>query len=271
MMNNEMEVKTIFSLDYSYVPFINESKLNIRENRKVYKEDIIYDDENKIYSPISGVVHDFGEINTFNGTSQVVIIENDFKDSLESKNICLHDIYEAKSEDIKNVWKPKCSKIYLNLVPNSLNDLKDEYILIDNINIILKTLDLLDQTYPDISVSILLSKKQIKVYQLLFANIGTYPNIEMEFDSSDDACLLSTYEVLDIYNNIKKCNKRDYIYLTFINDKDFMIIKTKKYTNLKDLLSELDINATGAIINEKIKLSGTNFLLDESINVVNVN
>jgi len=73
-----------------------------------------------------------------------------------------------------------------------------------------------------------------------------------------------------IYNDIKNCNKRDYIYLTLINNQESSVIKTKKNSNLKDLLETLEISSTHAIINDNLKLTGVNFLLDENVYKIHV-
>lgn len=268
----ENKITEILTVDYVFIPYQSEKDINIREDGIVYKDDVIILNDNiKEYSPISGIFNSLGEINTTQGIKKVIIIENNFKDSVEKKKISKLDIYELKSDTIKKIWKPKSSELYLKLEFKDNYDLKDEFILNDNISKILQTLDILDQTYPAISVKIALNKNNLRVYQKLFSYLGTYPNIIVELNTNNlEGEVLNLYEVLDIYNDLKNCNKRDYIYFTIILKDEFKIIKTKKHSNLRDILESLNINSTTILINEKLKLSGVNFLLDESVYKISI-
>lgn len=262
----ESKVKELLSVDYIFIPYNTENNVHLRESKLVYKEDLIVNETKKIYSPVSGVFKGAGEINSVKGERKVVIIENDFKDTLEKRNISVNDIYDLKEDIVKQTWKPKSSEVYLKIDNKDSFDLKDEFLLKDHMNIVLKTLDIIDQSYPDIEVKIALDKSNIGVYQAIFSYLGTYPNIRVEFGLiPEESTILTLYDVIDIYNELKKCNIRDYIYLTLKKHDTFEILKTKRNANLKDLLEELNIPTNNVLINGKIKLSGTNFLLDEDV------
>ncbi|MCI8330785.1 MAG: hypothetical protein HFE04_01650 [Bacilli bacterium] len=269
----ETKTKEVLNVDYIYIPYENKKDVTIRENKIIYKNDTIIENlDKKEYSPVSGIFNGIGEINTTTGPKNVIIIENDFKDTVEKKKISIEDIYKLKSETIKKIWKPKSSEITLEIKSIDTEDLKDEFILKDNMSIILQTLDILNQTYPDIEIKISLEKNNIRIYQALFSYLGTYPNITVEFGKPHiESTKLTTYDVIDIYNELKNCNIRDYIYITLIKNQEFDVIKTKKNTNLKDLLETLDINANKATINGNIKLSGINFLINEEVYKININ
>ncbi len=269
----ETKTKEVLNVDYIYIPYENKKDVTIRENKIIYKNDTIIENlDKKEYSPVSGIFNGIGEINTTTGPKNVIIIENDFKDTVEKKKISIEDIYKLKNEAIKKIWKPKSSEITLEIKSIDTEDLKDEFILKDNMSIILQTLDILNQTYPDIEIKISLEKNNIRIYQALFSYLGTYPNITVEFGKPHiESTKLTTYDVIDIYNELKNCNIRDYIYITLIKNEEFDVIKTKKNTNLKDLLETLDINANKATINGNIKLSGINFLINEEVYKININ
>ncbi len=268
----ETKTNEIYTLDYIFIPFANQNDVKLRENKIIYKDDIIVNSESKKeHSPVSGLFNGVGEINSVNGITNVIIIENDFKDTVEKKKTSIDDIYKLKSDIIKKIWKPKTSEITLEIKKRDNNDFRDEFILNDNMNIILQTLDIIDQTYPDIEIKISIDKSNLKVYQSLFSYLGTYPNIIVDFNApSQESTVLNIYEIIDIYNDIKNCNKRDYIYLTLINNQESSVIKTKKNSNLKDLLETLEISSTHAIINDNLKLTGVNFLLDENVYKIHV-
>lgn len=267
------KTKEALTVDYIFIPFSNQNDIEINEGSSIYKDQIIIKTmEKEEHSPVSGLFNGIGEINSVSGPKNVIIIENDFKDSKEKKKISINDIYELKSDVIKKIWKPKTSTIYLKIDSKDSYDLKDEFILNDNMNIILKTLDILDQTYPDITFKISLDKSNIRVYQSLFSYLGTYPNITVEFNKvPSESTILSLYDVIDIYNKLKNCSKRDFVYITLINNQEFDVIKTKRNTNLKNLLETLEINATKATINDTLKLSGINFLINEEVYKININ
>lgn len=268
----ELEAKEILTVDYCFIPFINKNEVILREDKTVYKDDLIVNnDYKKEYSPVSGLFNGVVEITSVDGPKNVIIIENNFKDQVEKKKISIEDIYKLKSDTIGKIWKPKSSEIILEIKKQDNDDLRDEFLLNDHMNEILQTLDILDQTYPDIEVSILLDKSNIRVYQSLFSYLGTYPNIKIDFNKSNhDGTILTLYETIDIYNELKNTNTRDYIYLTLVTNNEFNVIKTKRNSNLKDLLESLSINPSNIIINGNMKLSGTNFLLNESIYKINI-
>ncbi len=270
---SENEVNIIYTVDYIYIPYNNSDELNINEDKKVYKDKqiSIFNGE-KIYSPVSGMLYGLSELNSYNGPLNVLVIENDFKDKVDKKIISIEDIYKAKVENIKRAYLPKSKK--LSLYINSINnyDLKDEYILEENINIVLETLDLISLTYPNLKVVIKIDKRNTRIYQKLFTFLGTYPNIGVEFiTNKEEEDILSLYNIIDIYTSLKKCRKRDYVYFTLIHSKNISVIKTKRYSNLDEILKVLGITANEVIINLKRKFTNTNILLDDNIDIININ
>lgn len=271
---NELEINSFLTCDYIYIPYDDKDKINLRNTGMIYKGDHISDFKNKKqYSPVSGKAYGLSTINTLDGNLNVLIIENDFKDKTYKKPISIKDIYELEKSKILELTEGVGLKNNLTLVLtyDYDYDIKDEYLLKDNIKEVLETLNIIDQTYENLTVKIRLNKRDIMSYQTLFSYLGTYPNIEIEFNKTDEneTCIF-IYDVLNIYDNLKNKIKRDYIYVSVKNNSNITIVKTKRNSNLKDLLVHLNIMSTKILINEKLKIESANFLLDENIKTVNI-
>lgn len=271
---NELEINSFLTCDYIYLPYDNKDEINLRSTGMIYKNDHMSNYKNKKqYSPVSGKAYGLSSINTINGNINVLIIENDFKDKTFKKLISVKDIYELEKKKILELTENigVANNLTLVLSYNNDFDIKDEYLLKDNIKEILETLNIIDQNYEGLTVKIRLNKRDILSYQTLFSYLGTYPNIEIEFNKTDDnETCISIYDVLDIYNKLKNRNFRDYIYLSVKSNSNITVVKTKRNSNLKDLLVHLNIMSTNILINEKLKIENANFLLDENIKTVNI-
>jgi hypothetical protein len=272
---NELEVDSFLTSDYIYIPFDDKEKISFRSNGVVYKNDLISEHKGKNeFSPVSGKAFGYGQINSTVGMKNVLVIENDFKDKVQKKLISNRDIYDISETTLKELTfrYVKCKNLVLVIPYDDGYDVSGEYLLKDNIIEVLETLNLIDQTYDDLNVKIRLDKRDVISYQTLFSYLGTYPNIEVLFQSnSEEETVVSLYDVIDIYDRLKNRNFRDYIYLSVVYDNKITVVKTKKNSNLKDLLMHLSIMSTKIVINNKIKIENGNFMLDESVKVVNIN
>ena len=266
------ELKTILTVDYVFIPYEDRTDLILREDRLVYKDMLVSTYKGKkIYSPVSGRIYGLSEINTLNGPVNVLIIENDFKDKVEKRIISVEDIYKLKPDAIKKSFSPTTNTLDVYINDINTYDLKNEYILDEHINKILETLDLIDITYPNLKVNIKLDKRNIKIYQKLFSYIGTYPNIELSFLRPNEGLDgLDLYDIIDLYYELKKSRKRDYIYFTLTYGKNIYVIKTKRYSNLNEILKLFSIESKEIIINRKVKFTNSNILLDDTISTINV-
>ena len=89
----ELEVENNYLFDYIYIPFDNEYDLSL-ENEYVYKNDLIVKSKN-IYSPISGRIYGKTDMFFYDSQSEVLVIENDFKDLINKSYIRNKDIYNV--------------------------------------------------------------------------------------------------------------------------------------------------------------------------------
>ncbi len=275
-MKSSQELNIFLTNDYIYIPYEDKNKLNLRNNNMIYKNDEIGEYfGKKQYSPVSGKAYGLSSIYSFNGPKNVLIIENDFIDKTHSKIISNKDIYDLEESYIIEKTRylvGETKYLVLEIIYDDKYDIKDEYLLKDNIKEILETLNIIDNTYNDITVSIRLDKRDIISYQTIFSYLGTYPNIEVEFKgiTHENEKTITIYDVIDVYDLLKNRNKRDYIYVTIISNNTLNIIKTKRNSNLKDILEYLNLMSTKILINGELQIENGNFLLDETIRTVNI-
>ena len=265
------ELNEFLLSDYVYLPYINKEELSLRSDRQIFKgSSISSNKDNNKYSPVSGVIYGLSEISSLEGLKKVLIIENDFRDKEEIKRISNKDIYKINKDAAKNILKIDNDIIALRIYKSSSEDKRDAFILKDNVKNILETLNLIDILYPNVKVKIVMDKKDLTSYQTLFSYIGTYPNIDIEFNTKKQYKYYSLYEIIDMYNSLKNSTIRDYIYFTMIYEKKSFVIKCKMYTNLSEVLNYLEILPKKIIVNGKTVLQSPHFLLEENIFLINI-
>lgn len=259
-MNEDIFVSVMTS-EFIYIPYSNKTDLSIK-NLMVKKNELINVKDN-IYSPVSGKAYAYTEIPSLNGNAKSLIIENDFLDTMDN-TFQVENIYKIDKDKIKSIVG-NINSFTLKISFENKYDLKDYYILKDNVLNVLETLNLISETY-DMDVSILINKKDTRTYQLLFNYMGTYPNINIIFSTKGET--KSIYDVIDIFNIIKNKANRDYIYFTLINKNTLNVVKAKRYSNLKDVLVELKIVTSNLVVNNTMHLDNPNFLIDDNISLV---
>ena len=259
-MNEDIFVSVMTS-EFIYIPYSNKTDLSIK-NLMVKKNELINVKDN-IYSPVSGKAYAYTEIPSLNGNAKSLIIENDFLDTMDN-TFQVENIYKIDKDKIKSIVG-NINSFTLKISFENKYDLKDYYILKDNVLNVLETLNLISEIY-DMDVSILINKKDTRTYQLLFNYMGTYPNINIIFSTKGET--KSIYDVIDIFNIIKNKASRDYIYFTLINKNTLNVVKAKRYSNLKDVLVELKIVTSNLVINNIKQLDNPNFLIDDNISLV---
>ena len=259
-MNEDIFVSVMTS-EVSYRPYKEKTDLSIK-NLMVKKNELINVKDN-IYSPVSGKAYAYTEIPSLNGNAKSLIIENDFLDTMDN-TFQVENIYKIDKDKIKSIVG-NINSFTLKISFENKYDLKDYYILKDNVLNVLETLNLISETY-DMDVSILINKKDTRTYQLLFNYMGTYPNINIIFNTKAET--KSIYDVIDIFNIIKNKASRDYIYFILINKNTLNVVKAKRYSNLKDVLVELKIVTSNLVVNNTKQLDNPNFLIADNISSV---
>ena len=103
--------------DYVYIPILDGYRIDVEENSKVYKEDILLTnkDDLHIYSPISGkVIGKTSSLLLKNKQVTCLVIENDFKESVrKNKGVVRYISDYSKSELIDLIKTYQASKVNL--------------------------------------------------------------------------------------------------------------------------------------------------------------
>ncbi len=261
-----LKVENNLICDYVYVPIGSANNLILESNSDIYKESQVASYKGEvIYSPVSGKVYGITEVNTTKGSECALVIINDFKDRTLKRVVSRSDIYKVDRNTLDKItYKMKSEKVINLVIPNIYNHTK---LLQDNVSVILETLNLINEKY-DKDINIILSKSDVLSYQTLFSYIGAYPNITISFNNLNGV-LLTIYDVIDLYNEIKGRKKRDYVYVTLFYNKLIKIVKVKKYSSLQEVLQNNGISGSSVVVNKKIKVDGI-FILDESVNFVSI-
>lgn len=270
MKNIEVnELKEFLTCDYIFLPYTNKEELNINEDGTLYKCDEI---SKGVISPVSGLVIGTTKMYDLTGTSDVLVIENDFKDKVKHRKPAVKDIYSLSDNEIKKNIRISKNVFAVKIEKRSKTDMRDAFLLKDYTRELLETLNLIDNAYKEIKVKIILDRNDFTSYQTLFNYIGTYPNIEIEFSSNKirDYEEVSVLKLLDIYYKIKNSVNRDFIYLTVETQKKVDVVKVKKYSNLKEVLQFLEILPKKIIVNSEKNLTNDNLLLDDRIYLITV-
>ena len=152
-MNEDIFVSVMTS-EFIYIPYNDKTDLSIK-NLMVKKNELINVKDN-IYSPVSGKAYAYTEIPSLNGNAKSLIIENDFLDTMDN-TFQVENIYKIDKDKIKSVVG-NINSFTLKISFENKYDLKDYYILKDNVLNVLETLNLISETY-DMDVSILINKK----------------------------------------------------------------------------------------------------------------
>ena len=254
------DMKEYQTPDFIYIPINSREEVNL-SSKTVYKNDEIV--PSKI-SPVSGKATAFAKIMTLNGLKETLVIENDFKDKRKKINVAVKDIYKLNKNAIKEVVGVKENNLEIEISNKNEYDIRDRYILKEYVREILETINLIDQTYDNLKVSILMNKEDYETYEFLFNYMGTYPKIDIIFKSNTDN-KMSLYDVLDIYYKLKNSIERDYIYVSIRYKNVCEVLKTRRYTNLREIIMPLNINFKSIIINDYVESSESNYLLDDNI------
>ena len=295
-------INDIMTPNYIYLPYKNGS-LNIKNGEYIYKEDEIINNENKIFSPVSGNILGLTTINK----KQYIVIENDYKEKTRVRKGSKKYINKYTKEELLNLINEY--KVLDNFDINSkvlvISGL-DEYIEEVTYNTLIKeyTLEILDTI--DALIDIMNIKKCFlavnsndnELVNILFNNMGTYPKIDLKLFNNNHYIsnksflinkltnyknkkynleYLTIKDVVYMYNLLKKNRYTCETYITLTGDllNYKKVLKVKMGSNIKDILDEFEIkNKDNVIINgllNGIHLKNTNYIIDRNIRSIFIN
>jgi electron transport complex protein RnfC len=225
------QIKEYLNPDYIYIPYPENSILNIKNNEEIFKNSVILENnQQKIYSPISGTVIGLCENIVDNKKIKTIVIENNFKESLKKITPYQKDFNKITKEELKeklnllNIYKDNLDgKI---MIVNGMDYEPYEetisYLIKEHTEQILESIDALINILKLDKCYLAIKDNDSANVQTLLNNVGTYPNIELkllpdiypigykdllikELASLDENVIYFTAEdIYNIYNALKK-------------------------------------------------------------------
>ena len=224
---------------YVFIPVRKGNKLKVSDNSYVYKNDIILFDEHgkSIHSSISGKVLGVKDMLYINDeVIPSVVIENDFKENIRMRksakkylSFYTKKAFEELLEDNSLYYKGKFivdkfineeDTLLINGVELEPYFGNNYFLLIENYNAILETIDLISDIYKFKKIILVMKNIDSEIIDKFINQMGTYPNIELRLVDDEyplgldrmlkrelkiDSCTtLSIEEIVWIYNVLKK-------------------------------------------------------------------
>ena len=262
--------KEFLSPKYIFIPIKKNSKLKVKDNANIYKNDIVlFEGDIPVRSTISGKVLGVKDALYYNDkTYPSVIIENDFKENEKTRKSAKKYINKYSLNDFKEVLESFSYDKILNILNKGKSTLvincieldpyfgNKYFMLKDNIDELLDVIDLISELYHYNKVIIAIKNLETDIINEFYDYIGTYPNIELKLMNNyypighnlvlenelsiNDCTMLDIKDIYELYFVLKKRTSIGEKYITITGDavKPRMVIKVKK----NSLLSETFIN-----------------------------
>ena len=270
--------------DYVYIPVKDGYSIIVRQNEKVYKGQIIAENNlNKILSSVSGVVLKVQPMMVDNSITNTIVIQNNFKEEEKSvkknypnklnKEVLINTLYDFHFKYIASLIE---NKKITNLVINTLTDepyiLNNQYLLSDKVKEVLEMIDILSNNLNIPNSYLAIKSNDTKNIEKYLGKIGMYPNIKVKLIedkyllgkdfflienmelSYEETLIIDIRTLCEMYNAIKYHKNTYTTYITIAGcslDKS-KVIKVKIGTLLRDVIAS------------KIKIKGSDniFVLD---------
>ena len=232
-------IKTYLNPEHIFLPIEKGSKLRVKDNAYVYKNDIVMIDKNgcSIHSTISGNVLGVKEVLYSDGIKKPsVIIANDFKENVRIRKSVrkrindytkeeflriLEDVNIRKNgEQLVNLFGQIHDNIVINAIEKEPYFGKKYFILNNGMEEILETIDYLIELFNVKSCSLAIKNTDSDVITRLIDLLGTYPNILLnvmedeyplgidsylkEVLKQEDALVLDIEDIMNIHHVLKR-------------------------------------------------------------------
>lgn len=265
-----------------YLPFDSPEKLTLRKNGYVYKGELLgkkTGDEN-IYSSVSGKIRGTVRITSNDKEETCLAIENDYKDK-SLKLIGGKRKIEYKRKDANeildrfNLSRKYNGKKYLVIdFLISSNDVENRYLSEKYSFEILECIDLILSIFNLEKAFLVINDKYTEMYLKRYSRM--YPNIDYlrKLDVTESCVCYSANEILEIYYAFKYDKSLSEKFITIVNGKSVMIIKTKVNILTSELLSRFNLNFTNVKAlncNRKIIDNYKNSLITKNIKSIILN
>ncbi len=232
-------IKDFLNPKFVFIPIKFGFKIKVKDDEYIYKNDIVAMGRNGkiIYSGVSGKVLGVKEMTYFKDKKiPSVVIENDFKENMKTKKSAKLFINEYTKTEILNLLNDTSisykGTYLVDKVGKSsdlivINGVEVEpyfgnkyFILKENMDIILETVDILGTVMGSKEIYIALKNTDATLISTLTNILGTYPNIKLKLVTDaypnglepvlkkklkiDDAVFFDVQEILSIYHILKR-------------------------------------------------------------------
>ena len=244
--------------DYIYIPV---SKINVKENEYVYKNQEVAD---KCISSVSGKVLGIKKCNVMGKIKNTLVIQNDyreyFKENKDVLKISIPGILKLLEKDKTLFDKFKSSKTFDNIIVIAINDnpyvYNEVFLLKENINDILDFYIKLVNLYACNNNMLVLKNTDAFVINECLNTIGSYPEIKLSLvrdeyllENSEvlnkylrlqgNTLFLKVSELIKIYNLFKgKVSTTKVVTISGDAIKESKVIRLKVNTALKDVIDK---------------------------------
>lgn len=302
-MKDVKEITNYLTSDYIYLPYSNNMKVLVKDKEYVYKNQIILgNDSNKVISSVSGNILGVTNINN----KKYVVIENDYKDKLQSRHGTKRFINKYTKEELNSLvskynliddFDINSRVLIINGIDEFLGEITYSTLLKNYTTEILDTIDALIDIMNIRKCFLAISNSNADSVNNMLNNIGTYPKIDLKLFNYDFSIgiknmlikkltsyknknygilYLNIKDVLNMYSLLKRNRPMSETYLTLTGDLlDYTkVLRVKIGTNLADILKEFEIDNDNIIINGLLngrKLNNKNFIIDNNVRSIFIN
>lgn len=311
--NKKLEVsKNIYnylSPDYVYLPYEKGYKINVTDKEEIFKDSVVLTKEEKrVYSPISGTVLGLTEMLVENKKTNVIVIENNFKEQVKKiKGVkkYLSDYSKDKVIEILKLYNQHFNSnvgkiILINGIDHEVYEKNRSTLIKKYPSEILETIDALYNIFDCKKCYLAIKNNDSGNVETLVHHVGTYPNIDlklmpdlypisnhkilkreliMPYDEVIGTIYLTVEDIYNIYNILKRNRPVTEKYITISGDmvETPKVIKVKIGSSLKDIITnnyKLKKDDYKIIINGLLsgyETDSLNFIITENINSVFLN
>jgi hypothetical protein len=267
---------------YVYLAYDSIEKLTLRKSGTVYALEHLglMSNNYNIYSPVSGKILGTKKLKVLNNEVNTLVVENDYKDKCSKIKTgeYTYDYYKRKEAneifDTFNINGKFNGKKFLMIDLTIKNNyLENKYIVSKYNYEILETIDAILKIF-NINVAYIAVNNQA-IQNMLENYSGIYPNIKFvsRVITNEYSVLYNGYDVIKIYNALKFNRYYNIKYVTVVNKKETIVVKTKVNILSSELIRflKLDNNNVTAITYLNEKINNYDGILTSNIKAIIVN
>lgn len=260
------EIKNFLAPDYVYIPYGSKAKILIKDNDKVFMNQIILKDDDKSYfSSVSGKIIGVCKMNVDGINIDNIIIENDFmeKDLITHSRKNLYNYDKKNALDILDKYSNyhnrfKYSQLLISGIDIDVYERNFSYLLDQKIDDVLECISVINNIFGYSKCILALSNNDSNVINKVVNQIGTFPDIELKmfdklyplgrkevlvkevYGNNLDVDFFNVEEIFNIYNILKKGKPVNQKLITFSGNllNKSKVINCKIGSSISEILNE---------------------------------